>query len=316
MKEVVARNPSYAPAWALIARAYTTRVNYSPAIQAQNPRAADLMVEVQSSRQNAEPAARRSIELDPNLAQGYAALAFVEERAGKPIPAEEHYAKALALDPNDAETLLSYSNHLSNTGRIKDALTFIQRGNALEPFVPILNRDRAMIEWLDGDDNAALATFRSLASAQRDGLTLDDSVLRVVQLLAGAGRFKEAADTLEASELRGQLEEAAKEAARLLRIAPNKAALPNPPIPLGAFDFVYLFVGAPEQVLVYYETIFEAGWMSNARTRVIWHTSYAPVRKTERFKALMRKAGFVDYWRAKGWPEFCRPVGAEDFACS
>ena len=48
---------------------------------------------------------------------------------------------------------------------------------------------------------------------------------------------------------------------------------------------------------------------------MLWHPSYAPVRKTERFKAYVRKAGLVDYWRASGWPEFCRPIGADDFVC-
>jgi hypothetical protein len=35
----------------------------------------------------------------------------------------------------------------------------------------------------------------------------------------------------------------------------------------------------------------------------------APVRKTEHFKALARNNGLVDYWRERGWPEFCRPDG-------
>jgi len=26
--------------------------------------------------------------------------------------------------------------------------------------------------------------------------------------------------------------------------------------------------------------------------------------------------GMVDYWRARGWPKFCQPVGADDFTCS
>jgi hypothetical protein len=29
----------------------------------------------------------------------------------------------------------------------------------------------------------------------------------------------------------------------------------------------------------------------------------------------MRKAGYVDYWKATGWPEFCRPTISDDFAC-
>ena len=44
-------------------------------------------------------------------------------------------------------------------------------------------------------------------------------------------------------------------------------------------------------------------------------TRTRPVRKTERFKALVRKAGLVDYWRARGWPDLCRPMGADDFVC-
>jgi hypothetical protein len=38
---------------------------------------------------------------------------------------------------------------------------------------------------------------------------------------------------------------------------------------------------------------------SGNSSRYIWLPLYAPVRKTERFKALMRKAGLVDYWRAR-----------------
>ena len=43
--------------------------------------------------------------------------------------------------------------------------------------------------------------------------------------------------------------------------------------------------------------------------------SYAPVRKTERFKAFVRAAGLVEYWRARGWPDLCRPTTGDDFEC-
>jgi hypothetical protein len=29
----------------------------------------------------------------------------------------------------------------------------------------------------------------------------------------------------------------------------------------------------------------------------------------------VRKAHLVEYWRARGWPEFCHPVADDDFAC-
>jgi len=47
----------------------------------------------------------------------------------------------------------------------------------------------------------------------------------------------------------------------------------------------------------------------------MWSPTMAPARKTERFKRFVRDAGLVDYWRERGWPSFCRPVGADDFAC-
>ena len=45
------------------------------------------------------------------------------------------------------------------------------------------------------------------------------------------------------------------------------------------------------------------------------YSSYSSVRKTERFKVFARNAGYVDYWRAKGWPDLCRPTTGDDFVC-
>jgi hypothetical protein len=68
-------------------------------------------------------------------------------------------------------------------------------------------------------------------------------------------------------------------------------------------------------ILEPYEGWGDAGYITDIGFPFFWHPSYAPVRKLERFKAYARKAGFVDYWRAKGWPDLCRPVGADDFVC-
>ena len=29
----------------------------------------------------------------------------------------------------------------------------------------------------------------------------------------------------------------------------------------------------------------------------------------------VRKARMVDYWRVRGWPDLCRPMGTDDFVC-
>jgi TolB-like protein/tetratricopeptide (TPR) repeat protein/predicted Ser/Thr protein kinase len=47
-----------------------------------------------------------------------------------------------------------------------------------------------------------------------------------------------------------------------------------------------------------------------------WLLPHSGARADPRFKELMREAGVADYWRQSGkWPDFCRPVGEDDFEC-
>jgi hypothetical protein len=41
----------------------------------------------------------------------------------------------------------------------------------------------------------------------------------------------------------------------------------------------------------------------------------ADVRQLPAFKVLMGDIGLVDYWRAYGWADACRPISEDDFAC-
>ena len=47
-----------------------------------------------------------------------------------------------------------------------------------------------------------------------------------------------------------------------------------------------------------------------------WLLVYSGARADPRFKALMGEAGLADFWRRSGkWPDFCGPVGKDDFEC-
>ena len=100
------------------------------------------------------------------------------------------------------------------------------------------------------------------------------------------------------------------EQARLLRTAPATAASPSP-----GLGFIYLYVGAPDRVLENSENNNEAGYLIHIGIAAFWHPSYAPVRKTERFKTVVRNAGLVEYWRARGWPDQCHHTTGDDFVC-
>ena len=47
-----------------------------------------------------------------------------------------------------------------------------------------------------------------------------------------------------------------------------------------------------------------------------WLLVYSGARADPRFKELMREVGLADFWRRSGkWPDFCKPVGRDDFEC-
>jgi hypothetical protein len=80
-------------------------------------------------------------------------------------------------------------------------------------------------------------------------------------------------------------------------------------------NFVYLFIRAESRYLDLPERHLQINFAENLY-RDPWAPPSAALRKTERFKVYLRKVGLIDYWRARGWPDLCHPVGANDFACS
>jgi hypothetical protein len=192
---------------------------------------------------------------------------------------------------------------------VKEALGVKQHLRSLEPLVPGYNLDLAEFLWVDGQTDAAIAMLTEIP--------LGGAKIDLAAIYASQGRYSEAADVLQEMTPGANLALAATqtEAVRLLRTAPAVAASPESLPPLGALAFVYLHVGAPGRILEPYEGWGEAGYIVDQAFPIFWHPSYAPLRKLDRFKAYVRKAGFVDYWRAHGWPDLCRPVGADDFEC-
>lgn len=50
-------------------------------------------------------------------------------------------------------------------------------------------------------------------------------------------------------------------------------------------------------------------------TYSFWRPVMAGARTQPGFKDIVRKWGLVEYWKAYGWGEHCKPVGDDDFEC-
>ncbi|HEY4265518.1 MAG TPA: tetratricopeptide repeat protein [Micropepsaceae bacterium] len=303
LEQAVARAPNYAPAWAVLAQAYSLIPAFSPPPTGGS--IAEYRSRIMESLTKAETSAQRAIRLDPSHAEGYIGLATVHTFRRQFIPAEDLFQKALSLDPNNPDALQIYSVALATAGRIKDALPLRLRLRALEPFVPVFNAFTAQILWLNGQDDAAIAILKALPR------NTAFAAISLAQIHAAAGRYGEAADALLEAAPGFYRPGAVEIAAGLLRTAPVHAVSVESLPKLGPLSFVYLYAGAPERAL----EPAEDGDPDAPTAMLLWHPSAAAARKTVRFKTLVHGTGMVEFWRARGWPDLCRAQGPDDFVC-
>jgi TolB-like protein len=306
LETVVAREPGFAPGWAQLALAYAYVPYYDPdAVTGAFERWSPLLA---AAHLKAETAARRAIQLDPKSPEAFLVLGIVLAAREKFSDGQEMNQRALALDPDNPEILYVRSLLLADLGYLKQALAGVQRLRALEPFAPIYNSIAAWIMSMNGQDDAAIAILKPLAAS---GSGLGNPATNLARVYAAQGRYREAADALLLIPDGAYTGEIRDTAARLMRNAPAAAEQPAPR--LGLLSFVYAFVGASDRILDYREDAHKSGVWS--ALYYYWAQTYAETRKSERWKALMRDGGYLAYWRLHGWPDLCRPVGADDFVC-
>ncbi len=284
LDKVVEREPEFAPAAALLAYAYALTPLFAPSLRAGMPEEERKIVERTVPRSDA--LARRATTLDPKNAEAFVALGYANMVQRRMLAAEDAFKQAIALNPNQADGLHGYSQLLAALGRIQDSLVMREHLQAGEQFIINYTADTAEIYWLAGDTEKAIAMLQPF----RPGRTLELAIV-----LAAAGRYQGAAKILES--------------------APAKAASPESLPRIGNMSFAYRHVGAPERVLEFYEDEVRGNYFQPISATWFWHSTYEAVRRTARFKTVMRDFGFVDYWRARGWPAQCRAAGSDDFTC-
>jgi eukaryotic-like serine/threonine-protein kinase len=83
----------------------------------------------------AEAAANRALSINSNLAEAHTALAFVTYRYHlKWAEAEQHFQRAIALNPSYATAHQWYASMLAATGRLNEAVAEAKTAHELEPF--------------------------------------------------------------------------------------------------------------------------------------------------------------------------------------
>ena len=120
-EETIRKDPKFAPAYVGLAFAYddlgTLLVGASP----------------EEVRPKAISAARKALELDPDLADAHALLGDMQQDQWHWAEAEAEFKRALDLKPNDAAAHLGLANWLLCQGRTEEALVWSRRARELDP---------------------------------------------------------------------------------------------------------------------------------------------------------------------------------------
>lgn len=151
LEQAVKLDPDHALAYAALARA-----NYFLAFFGDLPPG--------EAFERMEQAAAKALDKDPTLASAYGSLALVKlHRDWDWGSAEQHFRRALELNPSNADIHHDYAHLLLVMRRDRESVTETERAVALDPFNPMLNACLGWHRLFAGEyDQAIEASTRAL----------------------------------------------------------------------------------------------------------------------------------------------------------
>jgi TolB-like protein len=315
---VVERDPSFANGWAALAQARALAPYYA-------------LAPMPESLKGAEEAARKALALDNTLAAAHSALADVLRDRFDWLAAETEYQLALKLSPGEAETHNQYAQMLLKVGHLDAALEHALRACELDPLAWVPPSVATIIHLSRGDfakSREFLDRSEKLTEPRRS------FQIRIELLYALCRQDRDLARRVIAQALPPQTEWAHPPSPKFLQAIDQALAafdtssassvdLAKVIRELQAsgdfdtglpFSAVAIFLGQKQAAL---DALFlEVDTTPrNDIAALIWTPIYEPLRNEPRVLNLVRSMKLPEYWRAAGWPTFCRPKDADDFEC-
>jgi len=286
-QKAIEEDPAYAPSYAGLADCYNQQGTVM--IGARSPR---------DARKLAMAEANRALEIDPDLAEAHAALAYSNLYDWNWTAAEQGLERAIALNPNYAPAHLWFAHYLAARGQFNRALQEVRLAGDLDPLSPITqtqigwilvyarqipegvaqyrkvleqNPTYAWAEWQLGiglmflrDYTAAIKTFQNAGPRGAP----NPSVLGTLGMAYG---------------LAGQPKEAHKILDELLALSNRRYVSAH------SIMQVYIGLGDPDKAFEWMEKAFEE--RTNGMAWLAVWPGFDPIRNDPRFDMYLRRIG-------------------------
>jgi TolB-like protein len=133
LEEAIAKDPSFAPAYAALATAYAAR-------------SGEFRMDIPAEERKLRAAVEQAIHLDPLLAEAHAALGMLYARDARWVESEKSFRRAIELDASSSAAHTEYAVFLLRSlGRVEEALNQLRIAEKNDPLSTRLQFD---LGWL------------------------------------------------------------------------------------------------------------------------------------------------------------------------
>jgi TolB-like protein len=286
------------------------------------------VTEAEDLRRQADDALARAREATPDVPFVLAAELDESVNRGRWLDADRISKRLLATTVErvvGSGVTLNQASLLLATGRIREAIAFMERQRAIDPLDGIASLNLGIAYTEAGDIKAALAEFeRGLAHGGPQSpinayghlaAMISGNRTEMEKWSALDQRTSDPATAALGVRLTSLQDDRAAAIAEIRRMTATLTADQNITTPF-VLSFYAAYWGDPALALDLLNRIPAAG-DSRRQVYLVWNPVMRDVRKLHGFKDFVRTLGLDDYWRQSGhWGDYCRPVGDNDFECS
>ena len=294
-REAVQIDPEFGRGWAALAMAYLTYPSYSPRGYA--------------TWNDAEPAAKKALELDPEIAEAYSVLATFAQTRFEWERAESLFREGVRRDDQSATAHYWYAEFLEVVGKHAESIEHLQRALQLDPTY----RPPQVMQGVSHMNFRDYATAAELLGDIWQGNHRNPLIWMANFMVAVYNQDTEGAEAwIERSpgddvqrdllrrfvnvKLRQQID-----ASLVADLADNYWRRPDYPFGLWLLGNV----GGYEESFGLVDNRLDNGRL--LEMRVFWAPGLG-TRGHPGFMQLMERVGLLEYWESSGWGSICVPV--------